>query len=139
MHRLAEFLIPYTFPLVSIEDEAEIIALKQRQLTIDGYDVSVALSKARYSENRSIESLQIYSSYCPFLPLNLVCKIGKLFLGENQLAYADFFKNGKKIYYWTVRYISGKKVPPTNYASDYEYEGFKYKILQSSPHNFYDC
>jgi len=138
MQALAETLVPYTFPVVSIEEEQEILILKQRQITLDGYDISVILSKAKYPEY-GIESLQISSVRTPFLPFNMVCKIGRAFLGDQYLGYAEFFKKGEKVYCWTVRYQEDNKIPPTDRAFEAVYEGFEYKVLPSGCGNLYGC
>lgn len=136
---LSERLIPYTFPLVSIEFEQDILILKQRDILLDGYAISILHSKAQYPENFGIESLQISSIYTPFLPFHIVCKLGRKFLGEDYLGYAEFFKKNEKVYCWTLRYESGTKIPPTDRAKEVSFEGFKYHILPTGYGNLYDC
>ena len=94
MKRMAELLVPYTFPKVNFEEEQEVVILKQRNLSIDGYHVLICLSKADYGDY-FLESLQIQSIYSPFLPFNLVCKIGQIFLGTEHLSYVEFFRRNK--------------------------------------------
>lgn len=139
MQRLAEMLITHTFPLVSIEEEQEIVWLKQRQIKIDGYDISVSLSKALYPDNNGIDSLQICSVRTPFLPFNMVCKVARAFLGDDYLGYAEFFKRGCKTYCWTLRYQLDIKIPPTDRSEEAEYEGFEYRVLPRGCGNLYSC
>lgn len=139
MRKMAQTLVPFTFPQATIDAEQKIVFLKQRQIVLDGYDISISLSKADYSDGNFIESLQICSAHAPFLPFHVVCKIGRAFLGEDHLAYAEFFKRGCKTYCWTLRYQEEDKIPPTERAEDAEYEGFEYKVLPQGCGNLYDC
>jgi len=136
---LSERLIPYTFPLVSIEFEQDILILKQRDIVLDGYAISVIHSKAQYPGDFGIESLQISSIYTPFLPFHIVCKLGRAFLGNEYLGYAEFFKKNEKVYCWTLRYQEGTKIPPTDSSEDAVYEDFEYKILPIGCGNLYSC
>jgi hypothetical protein len=129
MRALAKFLVPNTFPLVTIEEEQKIIVLKQRQLFVDGYELTIICSRAAYSPESEIESLQISAFNAPFLPFRIVCKIAKIFLGCEYLGYTNFFKNGQQIYCWTLRYQDGEKAPATNRSNISEFEGFEYRTL----------
>jgi hypothetical protein len=40
----------------------------------------------------------------PYLPMSLLCKLGKKFLGFKELAFNEVLKNGRKFYNWMVLY-----------------------------------
>ena len=127
--RIAKRLIPLTYPRVQFSEEQEIIFLKQRQITIDGYDVMVCYSEADYEKN-FLRSLQIQSiQNGPFLPFTVVCKLGKIFLGTYGLSYIEFFRNNRKVYCWTVKYQGEHVLPPGNKTKPYSYEGFKFGLI----------
>lgn len=129
MKSMAEILIPFTFPLVDFKTEQEILLLKQKNITVDGYELLVCYSKADYS-NYFLESIQIQSYFSPFLPFFMVCKIGRAFLGSENLSYIEFFRNNKKVYCWTLKSKDGNLLEPENGAKQAIYEGFEYSIMQ---------
>jgi len=102
MRATAKQLIDFTHPQASKHDEHDIDCLKQRQITVDGYDVAVHFSISQFPSGRRVESLEIVGVYVPFLPMFLVCKIAGKFLGSYELKYAESFKKGRKVYIWTV-------------------------------------
>jgi hypothetical protein len=130
MKKVAEHLVPYTFPLVEFYFEQDVLLLKQRNIYVDGHNLFVCFSKANYSEY-FLESLQIQSFYTPFLPFDTVCKLGRLFLGEKNISFVEFIKNNKKIYCWTLKTKNGISLPPDDVKSYGNYEGFEYSILKS--------
>ena len=126
---MARQLVPLTYPKVHFSEEQEILILKQRQLTIDGYDVIVCYSEADY-EKYLLRSLQIQSAqHGPFLPFTIVCKLGKIFLGSDNLSYIEFFRNNRKVYCWTVKCRGENILPPGSKTRPGSYEGFKFRIL----------
>jgi hypothetical protein len=129
MKGIAEWLIPYTFPKVVFSEEQEVLPLKQRNVTLDGYEMVLCYSKADY-DSYFLESLQVQSYYSPFLPFTLVCKLGRAFLGKENLSYIEFFRNSRKVYCWTIRSRDGRSLPPGNKTKPGSYEGFAYNILQ---------
>lgn len=129
MKGLAEMLLPLTFPKVEFEEEKDILLLKQRNMTVDGYELIVCYSKADYGRFM-LDSLQVQSALSPFLPFNVVCKLGRAFLGPDNLSYIEFFKNNKKVYCWTVKSRDGRPLPPDTKTKPGSYEGFAFSILQ---------
>lgn len=129
MKSMAEILLPFTFPLVDFKVEQDILLLKQRTLTVDGYDILVCYSKANYNIY-FLESLQLQAAVAPFLPFSMVCKMGRAFLGSDNLSYIEFFRNNKKVYCWTLKSREGRTVQPDNMTKPGRYEGFEYSILQ---------
>lgn len=128
MRSLANMLVPHTFPLVDFKHEQDILMLKQRNLLIDGYDILVCYSKADYG-TYFLESIQLQSAFAPFLPFNIVCKLGRIFLGSKNLSYIEFFKNNKKVYCWTIKSREGRSLQPDKKTKPGSYEGFEYTIL----------
>ena len=128
MRKMARILVPYTFPKVSFEEEQDVAILKQRHITVDGYDVVVCFSEALYPDYL-LKSIQIQSLYAPFLPFVLVCKLGMCFLGANNLSYIEFLRNNRKVYCWTIKTRNGRLLPPDEKAKPGNYEGFEFRIL----------
>lgn len=134
MKRVVRHLTPYSFPKGNIEDETDLLPLKNRAIVVDGYDVSLTLSESDF-DSYMVESLQIQGVYTPFLPFYVVCKVARAFLGEAGLSHADFVKNNRKIYCWTARRKGGKTLKPK--APQLKYEGFTYSMLKPGQLNLY--
>ena len=130
MYLAAKLLVPFSFPKVDFSQEQEVILLKQRNIVVDSYEITICYSKADYDEY-FLESLQIQSYYTPFLPFVLVCKFGRIFLGQENLGYLDFFRNGKKVYCWAIRSNDGKSIPQNKKTKLRSYEGFKFSIIEN--------
>ena len=128
MKSMARMLIPHTFPKVDFEHEQDVAILKQKTITVDGYEVVVCYSEALYPEY-ILKSIQIQSYYAPFLPFVVVCKLGKYFLGTNNLSYIEFFRNNRKVYCWTIKTRNGQLLPPDKKTKFGSYEGFEFRIL----------
>jgi hypothetical protein len=129
MKSMAEILLPFTFPVVDFKVEQDVLLLKQRTITVDGYDLLICYSKADYNEY-FLESLQVQSAVAPFLPFTIVCKLGRAFLGSHKLSYIEFFRNNKKVYCWTLKSIDGRPLPPDENNKPATFEGFDYSVLQ---------
>ena len=134
MKGMAERLMPQTFPKVTFEEEQEIVILKQRVCIIDGYEVRFCFSKSEY-ETHFMESLQIEAVFVPFLPFALICKLGRAFLGSDNLSYIEFFRNNRKVYCWTIRTVEGRSMAPDKKTKPSIYEGFEFNILQPNSAN----
>lgn len=131
MKSLGELLIPQTFPRADFKVEQEVLLLKLRTVVVDGYDVIICYSKADYGEY-FLESLQLQSAYAPFMPFNVVCSVGKAFLGEDNLSFIEFFREGRKVYCWTIKSHEEKALPPDEKSKPNSYEGFNFHILDPS-------
>jgi hypothetical protein len=136
MKSFCNFLIPYSKPKVSQEDDDDINVLRIREISVDGYSLVVHYTKNEWPTHY-VEVLQITGKYTPFLPFYLVCKIGKKFLGNKYLSYLDFNKEDRKTYCWTVATDKGNNPIPAPYknvsqSDDCEYEGLSYKCLNPS-------
>lgn len=136
MKTMSNRLVHLTFPKVDFKDEQEVLILKQRNMTLDGYELLVCYSKADYGEY-FLESLQVQSLYAPFLPFTMVCKIGRAFLGCQHLSYIEFFRNNRKVYCWTVKSRDERPLPPDKKTKPGIYEGFEFNILQPGAVDLY--
>ena len=137
--RMAEQLVPYNFPTVSPQDEEIINFLKFTEATVDGYDVILHFNKHDYGDHY-LETFQVLGKEVPFLPFVLICKLAKLFLGEQKLSLVEVLKDGRKIYCWTlIRDKKGKAIaaPYQNKGEDCSYEGFQYSYVTPDKINFY--
>ena len=118
MRTLARSLIPYSFPIKTHEDEADIAILKKRETTLDGYEIVVFFNNADYGD-KTLETLQVFGAHFTFLPFYLVCKVARAFLGDEKLSLVEIMhsstgetdKSCRKIYAWTLYYdVQGNKI-----------------------------
>jgi hypothetical protein len=106
---------------------------------IDGYSLFLHYQKSDY-DDYFIQSIQIHNLKSPFLPFNLICKIGKRFLGSEQLSLIEIFKEHRKIYIWSL--CTDKKnnpieIPNKDSIEECEFEGLHYSYLQPSMVDFF--
>ena len=139
MRSFGEFLVPYNYPQVTQNEEEDVNYIKAREAIVDGYSLILHYSKADYG-NHYLETLQILSKYCPFLPFSLVCKIGKKFLGDKHLSLVEIFRDNRKIYCWTI--VVDKNGNPVSGPHQEElevksYEGFEYHSMRPEQVNFH--
>lgn len=140
MKSMASMLIPYNYPLNPLalfEEDLEIF--KERDAAIDGYSIILHYQISDY-DSYYLRTLQIYNKIGPFLPFNLVVKIAKKFLGEEQLSLVEVFKSNRKIYCWSLAVDKENKPVETPYISDSHpcfFEGFKYLYLTPANVFFY--
>lgn len=127
MRNMAERLIPYTWPKSDFDVEQDVLCLKQRVITVDGYDINVCFSRADYGDYL-LDSLQIQPTDGPFLPFHIVCKVGLVFFGRTLLSYVDFFRGDKKVYCWTIKHNNGSLLH-SEQIEIAEFEGFVYEVL----------
>lgn len=136
LRKVCQQLIPYSFSEVDANDE-DLLPLKTRQIVVDGFDVSVNMSFAGLDKYRT-ESIQIQGVYTPFLPLYVVCKVARAFLGGKNLSCTDFVRDNRKVYTWIVRRRGTKSLRTTTKSSKGECEGFAYTILKPGHLNLYE-
>lgn len=137
MQRMADLLMRYTVPKITQQEEIETLPMKHRFFAVDGYELGLTYSKGDFDAYISYK-LQIQSVNTPFLPFALVCKVGKLFLGDKNLYFADFLKNNKKVYCWLKYMHKDNPLILTQNITPAEYEGFKYNILNPGSLNLYE-
>jgi len=132
--------MPYNYPknpLAVFEEDLEIF--KERETVVDGYLVFLYYQVSDY-DNYRLKTLQIYNKIGPFLPFNLVVKVAKKFLGEEQLSLVEVFKSNRKIYCWSLSTDDEDRPIETPYISDAQpciFEGFKYLYIRPSEVIFY--
>lgn len=139
MKSFGEFLMQYSSPKVSQEDDSDVGVIKQREVTVDGYVVVIYYSKNDWPTHY-MEVVQVTAKHMPFLPFSLVCKIGKKYLGDAYLSYVDYFRDNRKTYCWTVASDKENNRIPAPYkkeilSDDCVYEGLFYKCLNPSNKN----
>lgn len=137
MRKLSESLISKTYPNVDFDEDAKVLPLKYKRIIVDGYEIAVNFSIADHTKY-VIESLQVQAVYTPFLPFNLVCKLGRAFMGSSNLSYVDFIKQNKKIYYWTVKRKKNRTVRPNKDSLVGVFEGFEYAIIKPGSVTLYE-
>jgi hypothetical protein len=101
MKKMAVILCPYSHP--KVKNDEDISYLKQREIVIDGYTVVISYSRSDY-EGMYLDIVSFTGRHMPFLPMPLICKIGKRFLGDKELTFSEFLKSGRKFYSWMVLY-----------------------------------
>lgn len=138
MKALGDVLVPYNFPQVDADLEDDLGIFKAREALIDGYNLFIHYQKSDY-EDYFIEVLQIHNTKGPFLPFQLVCKLGRRFLGSSHLNLIELFRENRKIYVWSVcRDKTGKSISsPNETLETCEFEGFKYLYMQPHQADFF--
>jgi len=140
LKNLGEVIVPYNYPQKPISEWGDDLGIfKAREAVIDGYPLYLHYQKSDYGKY-FVETLQIHNLKSPFLPFNLICKLGKRFLGKENLSLIEIFKNHKKIYVWSVCLDrQGQTVPIPN-VKDQEfcvYEGLQYSYVQPNQVDFF--
>lgn len=140
MRNIGEHLIPYNYPRNSVmEGEDDLVVFKQRDVVIDGYSLTLNYQKSDYG-GVFMETLQIFGTISPFLPFNLICKLGKRFLGSANLSLVELFRDHRKIYIWTVWIDQDGKPCDPPYEVETEecvFEGLQYSYMQPNQIDFY--
>lgn len=128
---MGEILIRYNYPLAPKSDHDVLAVLKITELMIDGYETYVQYNKSDYG-NYYLETIEVVCKNSPFLPFIVLCKLAKAFLGDQHLAYLDYFVENRRRYVWNVAKDKDDKVVPGPYKvemKDCEYEGLRYQSL----------
>lgn len=140
MRGMGDILVPLNYPnTFSFELEDDLSIFKEREAIIDGIPLFLNYQKSDYKKY-FIETVQIFGKTTPFLPFNLICKIGKRFLGGHHLSLVEIFKDNRKIYIWSVCVDKRGRPIPAPYKlkiEQCEFEGFNYSYLQPNQINFY--
>jgi len=136
MRSVGETLIPYNYPksvTPSLGQEDELLFFKKKSVVVDGYNIDLYYQKSDFDEYFA-ETLQIYAQYCPFIPFNIAVKLAKKFLGGHNLSLVEIYKEGRKIYVWTV-YVdrTGRPIefPFDTPVENCNFEGTKYSYMLS--------
>jgi hypothetical protein len=135
MKAMGKLLIPFTYPLVSRKDDLAVMPLRCRQMRLDGYDLHILFISSVY-EDYCVQTVQIRGVYAPFLPMNLICKVGRAFLGDRRLCYIDFImEDSRKMYHWSIKSkkMNGKPMPWPKRYEKRAYEGFEFHCMREGP------
>lgn len=98
-----------------VDQPDELAVLKQRDIVIDGYDITVYFNKT-YVNNLVIEVLQICGRYFTFIPQHILDKVSYVFFGdketvcEENLDCDNLDANSRKIYMWASFISQGSLV-----------------------------
>lgn len=139
IRNLAEQLVPYNFPLAPMDYEYDISCLKKTEVEVDGYSIVIHFNKACYGDYY-LETFQIYNKNAPFLPFNLVVKLGQKVLGGHCLSLVEFYQADRKIYCWNVCVDDrGRPIPsPLKEKTKIKnFEGFEYGYMAPEQLNLY--
>lgn len=139
MRSIGDQLVPYNFPRVKGNVEDQVENYKLREIVIDGYKVVLHYNKADYG-SYYLEILQVKGSYALFLPFEILTKLAIKFLGGHNLSLVEFYKDGYKVYCWTVFVDkSGKPIsfPEKEKCELCSYRGLEYYYLQPNQVSFY--
>jgi len=136
LKKLGKLLIPYNYPKTKSEEyEDDLLIFKSRKFIIDGYSVIAHYQRCDY-EHCLLDVLQLYGDYSTFLPINVNCKLARMFLGDNELSLIETYKHMKRIYCWTVYMDRDESVilcPTENDGKQTirSHNGFSYKYISS--------
>lgn len=138
MKGVGEVLVPFNFPRTSYSPEDDLAIFKAREAVIDGYSLYIHYQKSDY-DTYFIETLQIHNTKTPFIPFQVICKLGRRFLGSSNLSLIELFREHRKIYVWSLfTDKQGNPIPPINETLEKcEYEGFEYSYMQPSQADFF--
>lgn len=139
MKNLGDTLVPYNWPQNNPRLEGDLNLIKTRQIEFEGYSIIVHFSRADH-DSTYVETLQIFGSKVPFLPFDMVVRLGKLFLGSAHLSLVEFIKENRKIYCWTVTLDKeGRPIPAVNAPRTESclYDNWRYEYLYPHQVNFY--
>ena len=112
---------------------------KEKEIVIDGYVMFVYYQKTDHSKH-SVETLQIFGRTSPFLPFNVVSRLARRILGQDELSLVEIFKNDRKVYVWSV--CKDKKgiaiaSPYEAETEECEFEGWTYFYMQPNQVDFF--
>lgn len=134
MRNVGETLIPHNYPKSvppPLGQQDDLLLFKKKSILVDGYNIDVHYQKSDFDEYLT-ETLQIYAQYSPFLPFNVVVKLAKKFLGGHDLSLVEIYREGRKIYIWTV-YVDRRgrpiKFPFDIQVENCNYEGIRYSYM----------
>lgn len=131
MKKLAEVLLPYSPPRQPKDED--ISWFKSREIIVDGIPVIVHYS---ISDNGNFKPavLTVGAKGAPFLPFGVVCKVARMFLGDDNLTLFEYTKGGSKIYSWMVLLQEGVAIDnnQTERANQESYNGFDFFRIDTS-------
>lgn len=137
MKSLANRLVKVSFPSVSPQDELEISCLKQREITVDGYEIIVYFNVCQHKDT-DMQSVQVFGRYFTFLPFSVVCKVASEFLGTKNLSLVEVMQSERKIYIWSTYRKDGELVDsPADTLTVRKYDGLEFAMLDQRQVKFF--
>jgi len=102
LKNLAKILVPYNYPICTLGlQNDDLLIFKTRIFIVDGYSLIAHYQRCDY-DKYYLDLLQLYGDYSTYLPLPVICKFAKRFLGNKELSLVETYKENRKIYCWTV-------------------------------------
>jgi len=139
LKNLGEFLIPFNYPQTPAALD-DLGVLKTTEFDADGYGIIANYNKADYG-TFSLITFQVMGSKSPFLPFNLVCKLARKALGNDNLSLVEVYKGRRKIYCWAVVQDKDGQMKPYPYEENeveqLNYEGFAYTYMHPNQVRYY--
>lgn len=129
MKVLGKQLINYSFPIKSALDDEQISCLKQREITLDGYELIVYYTESKYGKV-NLNSTHIFGKYFTFLPFHIAAKVANLFLGNKELSLFELYQGEgdflRKVYIWSNYSKNGKVIKNLGVGKMKEFNGLTY-------------
>lgn len=130
LKNLGKILIPYNYPKTKLgNEEDDLLVFKTRLFVVDGYSLVAHYQRCEY-DDYYLDILQIYGDYSTFLPLPVICKLAKKFLGNKELSLVEAYKDNRKIYCWTLYLNKKEEVIPSPHLKDEEWKHGSYDDMQ---------
>jgi hypothetical protein len=135
---MGDHLVPYNYPKNHLPLPAAAILendiglFKTSVAEVDGYTVRIHFSKMDYDDH-FVESCQINSENTPFLPFNVIVKVGQKLLGGHELSLIERCEGGKMFWCWAVCTDRvGRPIPWVHpiKALCCEYDGFAFHYVK---------
>ena len=139
LRNLSMDLVPYNFPVGSVDLEYYLSPLKRGEAEADGYPIVFHFNRASYNDHY-LDSFQVYNKYAPFLPFCLVSKLARKALGSHYLYLVEFYQEDRKVYCWSVCLDSGGRPiesPMKSRTAKRIFEGFEYAYMTPEQLNLY--
>lgn len=132
LKRASELIINFTYPKSSTIEEANYDFMRSAKACIDGFLLNIYYTKSDY-ESHFFETVQIVGEYSPFIPFHVVFKIGKAFLGEENLGLTEFFQKNRKVYCWNMITTKDGQQMSSELLRGQKcnFEGCKYTLIDS--------
>jgi hypothetical protein len=139
LRTMGEQLIPYNYPRNHPGLEDFVGLFKTTLVEVDGYTIRVHFNKMDY-ETHFVETCQMSGENIPFIPFNVVIKVGQKFLGGHYLSLIEQVIEGKTYWCWAVC-VDQRGCPlPWMHPMKMrqcEYDGFEFQYVKSGEVNFH--
>lgn len=131
MLRTADFLVPYSPPLHPSDEDISL--LRSREIIVDGYPLTAHLMKNDHKDIKTLV-LTLFSKTVPFLPMSVISKTARMFLGDEHLTLMEYIQNGTKIYSWMILLKKGEAMEhfDVSKGNKVSYNGFEFVRINDS-------